>query len=278
MVMKHLGKAAAGLGGLCQGGQDFVGDPVAAYDRMASFYPEISRRRRNYLDSIDRIILARIPPRSRSLLDVGAGNGERSLKIARSAGLEQVVLLEPSPNMIEAQRGSVEVWPIRAERLGFEQPGALPYRAPPPGCAHREFDVITCLWNVLGHIGPGSIRASVLRELSRLLSVRGRLFIDLTHRYNARSYGWFRSLGRFVQDQIVPRESNGDVRAHWSFGDLRCSTYGHVFTAREARKVFCSAGLQVEDRMVVDYESGELRRSSWQGNLLYIVAKARTTT
>lgn len=272
MGIKNLGRATPALGRLRQVESHFVGDPVAAYDRMASFYPEICLRRKSYLQSIDRLILARIPPHSRSLLDVGAGNGERALKIARSAGLDQVVLLEPSPNMIERRRGSVEVWPIRAEHLGFEDPARAPERA------GREFDVIICLWNVLGHIRPGSTRVSVLSELSRLLSARGKLFLDLTHRYNARSYGLFKSLGRFALDQFVPVESNGDVRANWSFGGTRCSTYGHVFTALEARKAFRSAGLRVEDRMVVDYESGQLRRSSWRGNLLYVLAKAPPAT
>ena len=46
-----------------------------------------------------------------------------------------------------------------------------------------EFDIITCLWNVLGHIFPFARRIEVLRKFARLLSPQGKLFIDVSHRY-----------------------------------------------------------------------------------------------
>jgi SAM-dependent methyltransferase len=235
-------------------------DPVAAYERVAPFFFEISEKRKWYLESIDRLALARIPPESRSLLDVGAGDGKRALQIARKAGINDVVLLEPSTQMIKESAGSARIWKCRVEDLGQQH--------------NRQFGVIACLWNVLGHVRPAKTRAQVLVQLGRLLSADGLLFLDVNHRYNVSSYGLLRTVGRFLYDQIRPGESNGDVTVSWNFGDLRCRTYGHVFTGREIRRLAADAGLIIEERVVVDYDTGEVKRREWEGNLFYVFRRA----
>ena len=42
-------------------------DPVAAYDRLAVYYADLSRRREPYLRGIEREIISRIPPSTPSL-------------------------------------------------------------------------------------------------------------------------------------------------------------------------------------------------------------------
>ena len=73
-----------------------------------------------------------------------------------------------------------EVWRARAEELasgGFE--------------SAERFDVITCLWNVLGHVPTAEKRLHALSAIASLLTPNGRFFLDVNHRYNARSYGVF---------------------------------------------------------------------------------------
>ena len=53
----------------------------------------------------------------------------------------------------------------------------------------ETFDVITCLWNVLGHVREFENRVRAMRAMKKLLSPEGRCFIDVNHRYNARAYG-----------------------------------------------------------------------------------------
>jgi SAM-dependent methyltransferase len=242
---------------------DEVLDPVAAYERMGPFFSEISKKRERYLESIDRLVLSRIPSGSRSLLDVGAGDGKRARQIARKAGLNEVVLLEPSAAMMKEFEGEARIWNLRAEDL--EERG-------------RQFDVITCLWNVLGHIRPEQTRVGVLHKLGRLLSPDGRLFLDVNHRYNVSSYGSLRTAGRFLYDQIWRGESNGDVTVSWNFGDLRCRTYGHVFTDREVRQLAKDADLIVDERVVVDYDSGEVKQHAWDGNLFYVFRRGSSSS
>jgi SAM-dependent methyltransferase len=231
-------------------------DPVSAYDRIAPQFASIADPRRAYLERIDRLIVLAIPRGSQSLLDVGAGEGERGLRIACQAGLREVTLLEPSAGMRSKWPPGVQGLAIRAEELGS---------------VAGNFDVILCLWNVIGHVFPAAKRAEVLRQFARLASAGGRIFIDLNHRYNIRQYGLWPTLGRRLYDEIRPGERNGDVTVAWNFGGVDCATRGHVFTNREVTRMIAAAGLQIERKYIVDYATGELCRLGFQGNPLYVL-------
>jgi 2-polyprenyl-3-methyl-5-hydroxy-6-metoxy-1,4-benzoquinol methylase len=234
-------------------------DPVDAYDLVAPVYARLSEQRRAYLDAIDRLVVTGIPPGSRSLLDVGAGDGARTARIAATAGLRDFTLLEPSGVMRSHCTTAAKVLDLRAENLAHQQ---------------GSFDVITCLWNVLGHILPAAKRAEVLRQFARLVTPEGRIFIDVNHRYNARHYGTLATAARFVRDRVAPGDCNGDVTVTWNIEGHRVSTTGHVFTHREFAALSAAAGLRIERRLVVDYASGQLRRRSCEGNLLYVLRRS----
>ncbi len=231
-------------------------DPITAYDRIAPVFARIAEKRRLYLDSIDRLVISGIPSGSRSLLDVGAGDGSRARRIVQARNIAQHLLLEPSVAM---QGDNATGRTIRAEDLHS---------------LHGEFDVITCLWNVLGHIFPSTSRLEVLNQFARLLSPQGRIFIDVQHRYNVRHYGAIPTALRFLRDRLKWNETNGDVVVAWDVEQVRCATRGHVFTHREFRSLAQAAGLNIENRFVVDYATGECRRWSVEGHLLYVLERS----
>jgi SAM-dependent methyltransferase len=231
-------------------------DPVAAYDLVAPVYARLSQERRAYLDAVERLVIGGIPPGSRSLLDVGAGDGTRAVRIAAGAGLRDVVLLEPSAVMRSRCPAAANIWAMRAEDLRDRQ---------------GSFDAITCLWNVLGHVFPAAARLEALRQFGRLRSPEGRIFIDVNHRYNARHYGALATAMRFLGDRMSPGDSNGDVKVVWKIDGQACATAGHVFTHREFAGLAQAAGLRIEKRIVVDYASGQIARRSYQGHLLYVL-------
>lgn len=239
---------------------EYYDDPVAAYDRLAPAYLALSKRREPYLRSIGREIVARIPSGSRSLLDIGAGDGLRAARIAESARIARVVLVEPSPAMAGLAKTAAEIWRIRAEELNSRP-------------VTERFDAIICLWNVLGHV-HGENRSQVLDAAAKLLSPGGRLFLDVNHRYNARTYGWALTSARWLGDALNPDAHSGDATAGWDIGEGRSiSTYGHVFTHREIAGLARVAGLNIEERVVIDYADGSLRHMPWLGNLLYILRR-----
>ena len=231
-------------------------NPVAAYDQIAPVFAQLAAERKAYLDAVDALVISEIPPGSRSLLDVGAGDGARTCRIAQAAGLNEVTLLEPSAEMRRNWPAGVKGLAMRAEGLN---------------AAPGEFDVITCLWNVLGHVSPAANRTEALRQFARLVSARGKVFVDVNHRYNAAHYGALPTLGRFIYDKISPCDENGDVAVAWDVSGVKAETTGHVFTHREFRRMAKAAGLTIENRYVIDYSSGEKRRRSFQGNLLYVL-------
>jgi SAM-dependent methyltransferase len=264
-------------------------DPVAAYDRLAAYYADLSHRRKAYLRGVEREIISRIPKGSRSLLDVGAGDGIRALRIASQVGIERVVLVEPSKEMASRSGKLAEVWPVRAEDLGADtaeknrracgpgtNEGGRPYTilssTSHPRAGAERFEVITCLWNVLGHIPTAEKRLRALTAITRLLALQGRFFLDVNHRYNLRSYGILSTGARWVHDALSPGENNGDVLAEWS--DAGISTYGHVLTHSEIMRLCGAAGLDLEERLVIDYDDGRVRRFACEGNLLYIFRRS----
>jgi SAM-dependent methyltransferase len=255
-------------------------DPVAAYNRLAEHYARLADIREAYLRGVEKIILSRIPRGSRSLLDVGAGDGTRALRVAKEAGIGRVVLLEPSAEMAKKSAAHAEVWPVRAENAVSERPenGASGPRAAEGGCPQivrtsDSFDVVTCLWNVLGHV-PRPERHRALRAISILLSLDGKFFLDVNHRYNLHAYGIVPTGARWIRDRLFPNEKNGDVTALWNVGEGTISTYGHVFTHREIMRLADASGLELEERVVVDYEDGRVRRFSVMGHLLYIFRRS----
>jgi 2-polyprenyl-3-methyl-5-hydroxy-6-metoxy-1,4-benzoquinol methylase len=196
------------------------------------------------LASIDRLIASAMPEDSRSLLDVGAGDGTRARRIAQARQIPELTLLEPSRAMQGEPAAGARVLTLRAQDLHSVE---------------GEFDVITCLWNVLGHVFPKDARIEVFRQFARLLSPDGRVFIDVSHRYNVRHYGI-----RF----------RGDVVVDWDVEGIKSSTVGHVFTHGEIRSLCRSAGLTIEQRYVVDYATGQRRRWAFEGHLLYVLCGA----
>lgn len=230
-------------------------DPVAAYDRIAPIYEDLSRGKKAYLKQVEDLVIERVPKGAQSLLDIGAGDGKRAMQIARTAGIGRIVLLEPSARMRERADASNEVLPIRAEQLDPRE---------------NRFDVIMCLWNVLGHI-PTANRWGVLTRCAAALSTEGVFLLDVNHRYNMKAYGFWPTSGRMLYDKIFPNVSNGDVAMQWQGQEF--TTYGHVFTQSEMRMMIDAADLKIVEKLFVDYHSGEIQHSGFKGNLFYVLRR-----
>lgn len=228
-------------------------DPVAAYDLLAADYQSHAQERSRYLRKVEDLVIAR-SHRAHAVLDVGAGDGRRALRIAQAIEARRLVLAEPSAAMRARCPANVEIWNCRASEL--------PSR-------NSTFDVITCLWNVLGHLDGAEERIRALAGFKSLLNPGGAIFVDVNHRYNAAAYGWIKTAGRIVHDTIIRSESHGDVVVRWRAGNRDIVTRGHVFRQSELRRLFRAAGLKVTGRWVVDYRTGAERRWAVMGNLVY---------
>ena len=230
------------------------------YDALAPYYREYAESRSTYLAAVDRYIMANICKGAESFLDVGAGDGIRAMSIARELGITYTVLCDNSAEMAAKCReaGPSVVWQFPAEKL--------------PGPS-KQFDVITCLWNVLGHLATRPDRVQALRGMRGLLKEGGTLFIDVNNRHNAPAYGWLKVFGRSIYDALYSDETRGDASFDWRIGDKIFPAMGHLFTPAEIEGIIKDSGLKIKKRVAVDYATGRISAWPWKGQLLFMLGK-----
>jgi len=134
---------------------------IDSYDALAPLYRHYCARREPYLKAIDRLVIEHAPAGATSLLDIGSGDGVRARSIADALAVKKLVLVEPSPAMAALclKQPAVHVLRTTAERLTGTE---------------GSFDVITCLWNILGLIPDARSRASPCPSRHRRKAVAPR--------------------------------------------------------------------------------------------------------
>lgn len=230
------------------------------YDSLAPYYQEYSQKKSAYINAINKLILDNIPKDAKSLLDVGAGDGTRGIAIAKKSKVKTVVLSDISYEMIKmCKRLDVsEVWHTKAEDLPQK---------------NIRFDVILCLWNVLGHIDNENKRIQALKKMSLLLSPKGKIFLDVNNRYNAKTYGCSKVIRNLLFDWLRLKKNRGDVQFFWIAGHKKIPAKGHLFTPFEITNLVAQAKLKIQQSYIVDYDNGEIRQSIFNGQLFYILTK-----
>ncbi len=231
------------------------------YDRMAPHYRAYAEQKSTYIEAVDHRILNNLPLGAQTMLDVGAGDGVRGLALAKAAGITRLVLAEPSAEMVRLchRNGATEVWEGTADDL--------PETHQPP------FDVITCLWNVMGHIPNGPARVRALKKMKSLLAPSGKIFMDVNNRHNAHAYGTLTVLGRRVMDRMAPDEKKGDVSFLWKINGEEIPANGHLFTPAEVRELVKQAGLELTQSLAIDYKSGASSTDLTKGQMFFIIEK-----
>lgn len=226
------------------------------YDALAPHYRQYADAKASYLQAVDGVLLSRAPTGARSLLDVGAGDGVRGMALAKALRIDRTVLCDSSAEMAARCRAlsPSEVWQCAAEDM--------------PQAGER-FDIVLCLWNVLGHIAPAELRVRALQSMARVLAPQGRLFLDVNNRHNASAYGWLRIAGRVILDGIAPDDGRGDTSFEWEVGGQRLPARGHLFTPAEMADLARRAGLRIERRLAVDYRTGAVSACVFRGQLVY---------
>lgn len=231
-------------------------DAVAAYDQIAPGFRELSERRRAYLDAVEALIISKISKQAKSLLDVGAGDGRRGLRIANATGIKEITLTEPSSRMRAQIPQEYETWDVTMQDL-------------PP--RDQRFDCVLCLWNVLGHVPASEQRLTALKNLANYCSESGVIFLDVLNRYNILECGLFTVAGRWLRDTLLPSEDNGNVDVTWNANGNVVHAHGYVFTPKEMNGLFEKAGLSIVERIVLDYRTGQRRQWITFGNTLYVL-------
>ncbi len=215
------------------------------YDAYARSYSTYLDRHRRYFDSVEAIIFdATVGRGTVSLLDVGTGTGERLSRLVSEIRPNRVVAIDESPEMATLARTNCP----SAEVL------TMPLAGPEFAAAvSGQFDLVTCLSNVLGHV-PADQLLSGLQQIESVLRPGGVFIFDVNNRYNAVNYGTLRVIRNRLRDSIF--RGNGEFVATHGKGADEVRTPVHLFTRAEVVSLLRSAGFAIEMIAFRNYETG----------------------
>lgn len=244
---------------------DSSGAPIPARDYYGAIAPRYEKEladRKRYVSAIDDVVAEWIASRhTERIVDVGCGNGARLRGLVDRCGVAGVGL-DVSPPMVAAARAlglTAHVVDISSSGITAERP-------------EWAGQLVTSLWNVLGHIEAVERRRQAVVNMRGLLERGGILIVDVNNRYNAQAYGWPAALRNHARDSLGMRPS-GDFVIERTIDGRRYATVTHVFSPREARELVVRSGFRIVEEHFVDYASGRRDRGAWTGQLC-IVAEA----
>jgi 2-polyprenyl-3-methyl-5-hydroxy-6-metoxy-1,4-benzoquinol methylase len=229
------------------------------YTRLSNSYGEYANKRSRYISSVNEFIF-REAGHPKTFADVGSGDGLRGHLIGDRFGTK-TTLIDNSDGMLklEAEISGVTVLKADISSVMFDRT--------------NKYDLVTCLWNVLGHIPTPEKRLGALKNLSSILSESGILFIDVNNRYNIANYGLFSVAKNIFMDLFASEDRRGNFALKIDTKAGVIDTEVHIFCHSEIMKLAKAAGLSVSKRIVVDYKTGKERRCSCFGQLAYMLRR-----
>ncbi len=230
------------------------------YTEFTKSYEAYASNRRAFIDAVDNFVKSE-SALYRSIIDVGSGNGKRARRIADSIKARSLTLVDNSSIMIDLSRQ------INNANVLFAN------IASPDFTSAKKYEIVLCLWNVLGHILSAKERNMALNNLKNLIATGGVLFLDINNRYNVSQYGIDAVLRNILKDALASKDSNGDFELTLDAGINEIRTKVHIFSPYEIERLIKSAGLKILKKQVINYSTGEKRKSIFGGQLIYKLSR-----
>jgi hypothetical protein len=219
---------------------------VDQYSTMSELYPSLSLSRKEYNASVDSRLTSLAGGLGPRWLDIGSGDGVRALGLNRELQ-KSLTVLEPStllPKTFESNHPDVRV--IRSQ-LEFVD-------------LNHEFDLVTMLWNVVGHLDSLS---TSLQRVAKWTAPSGLLFFDLNSPLNIRRFGLASVLNNLVQ-------GGQTLSFPWPATDSDSSV--RFYRRRYLVSELARAGFQASFSYL-DYDSGLPTKSGFTGSLIVVARK-----
>jgi 2-polyprenyl-3-methyl-5-hydroxy-6-metoxy-1,4-benzoquinol methylase len=230
------------------------------YTKFAPFYEKYSSIKRNYIYTINNFIKSESKLHLK-MADVGSGDGKRSKEVAESIQASNLTLIDNSDGMVAIAKN------INGANVVFADISDIKFKP------DDKYEIVTCLWNVLGHISTAEKRKIALMNLTDLMEDNGLLFIDVNNRYNISNYGLKAVLRNICNDIFRFNKNKGDFELNLDTKNGRIQTKVHIFNPFEMNKLLKSAGLKITKRQTINYKTGEKSSSFWGGQLVYKLSK-----
>lgn len=232
-------------------------DSQKMYDGLASGYRGYSRGRINYLNAIDSVVKDYIKPNV-SIIDFGAADGVRIHNIICGVSVS-LCLVENSHNMLQQ---IFSMWP-NASVLACDFAGS-------DFQMQKKYDVATCLWNVLGHLGDEPQVLNGLQNIKKSVKKDGIVILDVNNRHNLAQYGW-QAFKNMIKDTFFYSFNNGDIKFNINLERGTVPSSVHIFSRPEIERLIKQAGFVIKHRLFINYANGKQQKSSLFGQLCYIL-------
>lgn len=219
------------------------------YERSAATF---SATRRRLQPGVKRLFTT-FPPNT-DLLDLGCGNGNLALALARNAFAGTYLGIDTSEALITDARAALESAQKQAvfafmtiDLADVHWPSLLP---------RQSFPLITS-FAVLHHIPDASARAALFQSAARLLAPGGKLLLSVWQLFNdPRMHGHV--LPWSAVDIDAGDLEPGDYLIDWRASGFIDQRYVHVFTTDEIRALGVAARLKLQDEFYSDGKAGNL--------------------
>lgn len=224
------------------------------YNQIANNYHAQSNARIDYLNAIDDLIVQQFESvEIGNYLDIGAGDGRRGIKISKALNINNTVLLDESSNMLKGiQKFQMKIINDSVFNIGDT----------------TKYDLITCLWNVIGHFESRSQRFQFFSKIDQLLNRHGVLIFDVNNRYNVINYGFDNVMNTISKE----RNKKSDV-GWYDIGNGNQKTKVYVHSPFDIDDYLVNTNLRVENTWYINYETGKMERTFFEGQLCYKVVK-----
>ena len=231
------------------------------YDKFAPYYRSYSTKKREYLDSVDSLIVQDVTFKIFSMLDVGSGDGIRACKVFKNLKGKKLTLIDNSPKMIALSK-KIKGANVYLVDISSQDTSHL----------KEKFELITCLWNVFGHINTYKKRLAALRNMKKLLKEGGVIVCDVNNRYNLTYYGAKIFAKNLFRDIITPSTKNGDVITNLKMSKkVSVPYFCHFFSAFEFDKMAKTVGLSIIKKYYIKYKTGNIEKNFFRGQIVYFL-------
>jgi SAM-dependent methyltransferase len=242
-------------------------DSAEYYRQISSDYTSVSKLRGTYNQSINGLIkplVDQILSRNGRWLDVGSGDGKRILDLC-GGSKPDLTSVEPVMEFVAQIKKNLPFANIFHGTLGE-------FRNSVRSKGHK-FELISCLWNVVGHTSDPK---SFFLDLADLLSNEGTLVLDVNNRLNVSQYG-FKNVARNIWRAVL-----GDDWTRFLFPTPSptgsSTTLTLLSSPGEIETFLKEADLVVQRRFFVSYRDGKVYSSGWWKGQMYIEVKRKPKT
>lgn len=226
------------------------------YNNLSESYDSETIKRLKYLNKVDDYIIQNCKDNLiNNYLDVGSGDGRRSMKIADKVNVNNTIYLidnseSMSSNIKENDR--VKVYNISVNDLETE----------------LKFDLITCLWNVLGHFPNKESVIRFFKKVDTFLSKEGIFVFDVNNRYNIAQYG-NKNVAKNIEKDILKEKRSG----WFTLGKVPNQTQVYIHSPFDINFYLQSTNLYIDETLFIDYNNGSEVSTFFEGQLLYKLKK-----